>query len=235
MRCAGVICSRGTRTRRSRGTSTTVVEYGTRGLNRVYQSCTCRARAVGSIQPFQGTKGKRSFISPPVAGARHMSSNSAAEHPPAIAHPLSAPAEVHPTRSGRKRPRQHVPGARLIGAKHSARGEDQRTGHGGSPLVDVNGIRRRLAFAPVTIEVGDARQSGERAFVDPLTPGAGAGLLGEDGERSIADNLRGTPLGAVGHLPADGRLGLNDGARPKSVAGDVVALMLRRHAESDAS
>src|ERR1019366_5206314 len=86
-----------------RGTSTTVAEYGTRGWNRVYQSCTCRARAVGSIQPFQGTKEKRSFIGPPVAGARHMSSNSAAEHPPAIAHPLSAPTEVPTTRSGRKR------------------------------------------------------------------------------------------------------------------------------------
>ena len=65
---------------------------------------------------------------------------------------------------GLKAPRQHVPGARLIGAEHSARRKHQRSGHGASPLIDVDRMRRRLAFAPVVVEVGDAGEFGERVL-----------------------------------------------------------------------
>src|ERR1017187_4981823 len=100
MRCSGVIRSWGTRTRRSCGTCTTVVEYGTRGWKRAYQSSTCRSTPAGSIQPFQGSNGTRRRIAPAVAGSRHMATNAAAEQPPAMAQPLRAPTEVPTTISG---------------------------------------------------------------------------------------------------------------------------------------
>jgi hypothetical protein len=52
------------------------------------------------MKPFHGTKGKRIRTVAAVTGDCHKANSSLAGHPPAIAHPFSAPTEVPTTKSG---------------------------------------------------------------------------------------------------------------------------------------
>src|SRR5438094_658607 len=104
-----------------------------------------------------------------------------------------------------------------------------------SPLIDIDGVGGRPAFAPVVVEGRDARELGKRRFVDPLSAGRRARLLGEDSERGVADDLRRAPLRAVGHAEIDRGPALDNRTRPERIAGDVVLAVLRGETNCEAS
>src|SRR5260370_31842699 len=100
-----------------------------------------------------------------------------------------------------------------------------------SPFVNVDWIRRRLAFAPVVIEVRNSGELCESLLIDPLASSRRARLPAEDRKRCVAQYLGRAPLRAVGHAPVNGSPALDDGARPQGVGGNVVLQMLGREAD----
>ena len=54
------------------------------------------------------------------------------------------------------------------------------------PLVNVDGLRGRLALAPIMVETGQAGQFGEHLLVDQLMAAVGRGLLRKDRHACVA-------------------------------------------------
>ena len=55
------------------------------------------------------------------------------------------------------------------------------TPNGPLPFVDMDGVGRRLAFAPIMVKVCDAGKLAQAVFVDPFAAGGSARFLLDGG------------------------------------------------------